>query len=111
VGPKQRPIALYQLLGISPDESDPKVIEEAALRKSIDVRAYQLTREPECTRLLSRIATALDTLLDPVRRAEYDHGFGKPLYPRASLAERRTRKGTRACDVKLIVCSQITKGE
>ena len=73
----------YQVLDISPDEQDPKVIEEAALRCSSHVRAYQLTRESECTLRLNEIARALITLLDPVRRREYDLGLGKPLGPAA----------------------------
>jgi curved DNA-binding protein CbpA len=62
----------YQLLGISRDEHDPGVIEEAALRRSSQVRPYQLTREPECTATLNEIALALSTLLDPDRRRDYD---------------------------------------
>jgi hypothetical protein len=77
----------YQVLDISQDEQDPKVIEEAALRCSVHVRAYQLTRESECTLLLNEIAQALITLLDPVRRREYDLGLDKPLSPAPS--ERR----------------------
>jgi hypothetical protein len=68
----------YQLLDVSPDEQDPKVIEEAALRRSIHVRAYQLTRPSESTQRLNEIAQALITLLDSVRRREYDLGIGKP---------------------------------
>jgi hypothetical protein len=64
-------------LGIAADERDRGVIEEAAARRSSDVRAYQLTREAECTRLLNAIALALVTLLDPAQRAEYDRGLGK----------------------------------
>jgi hypothetical protein len=77
----------YQVLDISPDEHDPKVIEEAALRCSGHVRAYQLTRESECTLRLNEIARALITVLDQVRRREYDLGLGKPLGP--ALSERR----------------------
>jgi hypothetical protein len=77
----------YQVLDISPDEQDPKVIEEAALRCSGHVRAYQLTRESECTLRLNEIARALITLLDPVRRREYDLSLGKHLCP--ALSERR----------------------
>jgi hypothetical protein len=71
----------YEVLDISPDEHDPKVIEEAALRCSDHLRAYQLTCESECTLRLNEIAQALITLLDPVRRREYDLGLGKPLSP------------------------------
>jgi hypothetical protein len=77
----------YQVLDISPDEQDPKVIEEAALRCSGHVRAYQLTRESECTLRMNEIARALITLLDPVRRREYDLGLGKSLS--TALSERR----------------------
>jgi hypothetical protein len=73
-----RPRTHYQLLGISANERDPGVIEEAAIRLSGHVRAYQLTRAPECGRLLDAIAQALITLLDPVQRAKYDRGLGNP---------------------------------
>ncbi len=77
----------YQLLGISRDERDPGVIEEAALRRSSQVRPYQLTREPECTATLNEIALALSTLLDPVRRRDYDRLLGG---------------GPATCDVRLV---------
>jgi hypothetical protein len=71
----------YQLLGISPDEQDPSVIEEAALGSAGHVWAYQLTCESECAMRLNEIAQALITLLDPNRRREYDRGLGKPSSP------------------------------
>ena len=71
----------YQVLDISPEEQDPQVIEEAALRCSSHVRVYQLTRASECSLRLNEIAEALITLLDPVRRREYDLSLGKPLGP------------------------------
>jgi hypothetical protein len=77
----------YQVLDISPDEQDPNVIEEAALRCSGHVRTYQLTCESECTPRLNEIAQAMITLLDPVRRLEYDLGLGKPQSP--ELPKRR----------------------
>jgi hypothetical protein len=85
----------YQVLDISPDEQDPQVIEEAAIRCSAQVRAYQLTRESECTLRLNEISQALVTLLDPARRREYDRGLGK--VPSPALAERRPcgRRDTR----------------
>jgi hypothetical protein len=84
-----RPLSLtyYQVLDISPDEQDARVIEEAALRCSTYVRAYQLTREAECTLRLNEIAQALNTLLDPARRREYDLSLGKCLGP--ALRQRR----------------------
>jgi hypothetical protein len=77
----------YQVLDISPDEHDPRVIEEAALGCSGQVRVYQLTCEAECTQRMNEIAQALITLLDPVRRREYDRGLGKP--PSPAVSERR----------------------
>src|ERR1700685_4678096 len=67
----------YQVLDISPDELDPKVIEEAALRCSNQARTYQLTRESECTLRLNEIAQAMITLLDPVCRQEYDRSLDR----------------------------------
>jgi hypothetical protein len=105
----QRPCTHYELLGIAADERDPAVIEEAAVLRSGQVRAYQLTREPECTRLLAAIARAVDTLLDPARRAEYDRGLGiAPALPApASRGLARARfpggvKARRRCDVELV---------
>jgi len=78
---REPPRTYYQVLDISPGEQDPKVIEEAAVRCSGHVRAYQLTRESECTLRLNEIAQALITLLDPVHRREYDLGLDKPPGP------------------------------
>jgi hypothetical protein len=69
----------YEVLEISPTEQDPRVIEEAAVRCAGNVRVYQLTRESECTLRLSEIAEAMITLLDPVRRRQYDLGLGSCL--------------------------------
>jgi hypothetical protein len=66
----------YEVLEISPTEQDPRVIEEAAVRCAGHVRIYQLTRESECTLRLSEIAEAMITLLDPVRRRQYDLELG-----------------------------------
>jgi len=102
----QQPWTLYQLLGIAADERDPRVIEEAAVRRSGQVRAYQLTREAECTRLLAAIARAVDILLDPARRAEYDRSLGKP--PAATPARPPApvaAAAPRACDVRLVFCA------
>jgi hypothetical protein len=109
----------YQLLGISTNERDPGVIEEAAVRLSGHVRAYQLTRAPECSRLLDAIAQALMTLLDPVQRAKYDQVLHNPPLPAVPSARRARRstpsplglvlvpltgdcKAARPCDVELV---------
>jgi hypothetical protein len=81
---RQPSLTYYEVLDISPDEQDPKIIEEAALRCSGHVRTYQLTREAECTLWMNEIAQALNTLLDPVRRRDYDLGLSKPSSPAVS---------------------------
>ena len=55
----QRPVNYYQLLGISPNESNVEVIEDAATRQSSHVRTYQLgNHAEECQRLLNEISQA-----------------------------------------------------
>jgi hypothetical protein len=69
----QRPPTYYQLLGIAPDESDPEIIEEAAIRQTAHLRNYQSgPHAEECKRLLAEIALARSILLHPARRQEYD---------------------------------------
>jgi hypothetical protein len=77
----------YQILEISPNERDPQVIEEAALRCSSRVRVYQLARELECAKELNEIAQALNTLLDPAQRREYDLRLGKTTSPEEAKAQ------------------------
>jgi hypothetical protein len=122
----------YQLLGISPDEPDAKVIEEAALSCSAQFRVYQLSHESECTLLLNRLAQALNTLLDPINRRAYDLDLSKGPVPASEIAppsERwhetvPARQGTPtsreqgssplvigplpSCDVKLVFCEPAT---
>jgi hypothetical protein len=69
----QRPPTHYQLLGVAPDEADPQVITEAALRQTTHVRTYQTGPYAEaCTKILNEIAQARATLLHPDRRRDYD---------------------------------------
>jgi WD40 repeat protein len=69
----QRPPTHYQLLGLAPEEQDREVIEEAAIRQSTHLRAYQIgAHATDCTRLLNEIAQARGVLLNPAKRAEYD---------------------------------------
>jgi WD40 repeat protein len=76
IPPDLRPPTHYQLLGVSPQEQDPEVIQEAALRQTSHVRMYQIgTHAAECTRLLNEIAQARTTLLNPAKRKEYDSQF------------------------------------
>lgn len=69
----QRPPTYYQVLGISLHETDPEVINEAAIRQTTHVRNYQTgPYAAECTRVLNEIGKARATLLNPAKRKEYD---------------------------------------
>ncbi len=87
--PKQyRPPTYYQLLGIDPDETDPEVIKEAALRQTSHVRMYQTGPYAEaCTKLLNEIALARATLLHPDKRREYDARLPRRSPPALSVVE------------------------
>lgn len=74
----QRPPTNYQLLAISPDEQDGEVIEEAGMMRSAHLRSFQTgPHADECTRLLTEIAAAVDTLRDPHKRTAYDSTLPK----------------------------------
>ena len=78
IRPGQRPPTHYQLLGIAPDEQDAEVIEEAAIRQSTHLRAYQIgPHAADCTRLLNEISLARATLLNPAKRKAYDAQLSK----------------------------------
>jgi hypothetical protein len=67
------------LLGIAADETDPEVIEEAALRQTSHVRLYQTgPQSAECTTILNEIGQARATLLNAEKRRQYDAGLRKP---------------------------------
>lgn len=69
----QRPPTHYQLLGLAPGETDAEVIEEAVIRQTAHLRAYQIgPHAADCTRILNEIAKARTTLLDPAKRRQYD---------------------------------------
>jgi hypothetical protein len=72
--PKEhRPPTHYQLLGVTPTETDPEVIDEAAVRQTTHVRAYQMGEHSAAsTRLLNEISQAKLTLLNPAKRRAYD---------------------------------------
>src|SRR5205823_4842076 len=72
----QRPPTHYQLLGISPGEQDREVIEEASIRQTTHLRAYQIgAHTAECTRILNEVAQARRVLLDPAKRRAYDQSL------------------------------------
>jgi hypothetical protein len=91
--PGQRSITHYQLLGISPEEQNAQVIEEAALRLAARIRSYQLRYPQESTRLLTEISQALDTLLDSCKRQGYDAALG--LSPATATAQPPATAGGR----------------
>src|SRR6516164_5906099 len=82
---EQRPPTYYQLLGITQGEEDIEVIEEAAIRQTTHVRAYQIgAHAKECTQLLNEISQARTTLTNPAKRKQYD----------ATLPQRKERSVT-----------------
>lgn len=63
----------YRLLGIELFESDPDVIDNSADRQMAHLRTFQNgPHQAECQRILSEIAQARTTLLDPRRKAHLD---------------------------------------
>lgn len=85
---KYRPPTYYRLLGIDPEEDDIEVIEEAAIRQSAHLRAYQAGEHAEiCARMLEEISKARDTLIHPAKRKAYDQTLMKKRQQKAD--ERR----------------------
>jgi hypothetical protein len=97
IPPGQRPPTHYQLLGISPTETDADVIEEAALQRTAHLRTYQIgPHAQECTRLLNEVARAKIVLLNPAKRMEYDAQLAQtsaaePLHSSSPTVGRRRR--------------------
>jgi hypothetical protein len=125
VGPPAEQVSLthYQLLGISRDERDLRVIEESALACTRRIRAYQLTHAEQATRTLNAIAQALITLLDPVRRRQYDRCLddvaGRAALVASSSRSHRTTTQTKrppvllrddeeVCDVRVVCRRRAT---
>jgi hypothetical protein len=59
IPPGQRPPAPHQLLDVSPDEPDCRILEEKAQRRIEHVRKYQLRHPEESSHLQNEIASAL----------------------------------------------------
>jgi hypothetical protein len=69
----KRPVNYYQLLGISPDETDARAVKKAAAARLERLEAHREGRfADECERLEQEIDKAKATLLDPDKRARYD---------------------------------------
>jgi len=70
---REQPPDHYRLLGISPFEDDPEVIQAAADRQMGHVRTYQTGRHADTSqRLLNELAAAAVCLLDREKKAAYD---------------------------------------
>src|SRR5262249_44252847 len=84
----QRPPTFYQLLGISPDEPDPEVIQGAALRQTSHVRLYQTgPYAARCTAILNEIGQARSVLLHQEKRKQYDAGLTRPVTVELAVTE------------------------
>lgn len=83
----QRPPTHYQMLGISPSEQDAEVIDEAALRQIMHVRAYQIGQHAaESQRILNELSQARTVLLNPEKRKAYDETLAKQSSPASAAA-------------------------
>jgi hypothetical protein len=76
---EQQPPTHYRLLGLDHGEKNVVVIEEAVIRQTTQVRAYQIgPHAAHCTKLLNEIARAQQILANPRKREEYDRTFAQP---------------------------------
>jgi formylglycine-generating enzyme len=68
-----RPPTYYDLLGLAPFESDPEIIEQAALRRMGKVRQHHIGPHSDLSQqILAELALARLVLSDPDRRGDYD---------------------------------------
>jgi len=73
IPPSEQPATYYRLLSISPFESDPEVIDNAANRQLMMVRTFQGGKHSEISqRILNEITTARITLINAEKRNRYD---------------------------------------
>jgi WD40 repeat protein len=73
----RRPPTLYQLLGLTNGEADPRVIEAAVSQQLAKVQAHIAgSYSKDAWRIVDEITLAKVTLLDPTRRAAYETIFG-----------------------------------
>ncbi len=77
---EQQPPDHYRLLGISPLEEDPDVIQAAADQRMMILRTYQTGRHSALSqKLLNEVAAAKVCLLRPEKKAEYDQQLRQKL--------------------------------
>src|SRR5262249_32010571 len=87
----QRPPTYYQLLGLAQGEADAEVIEEAAIRQTTHLRAYQVgPHATDCTRMLNEVSAARQVLVNPQKRADYDAKLAQLAAKRAAAQAQET---------------------
>src|SRR5579872_7186648 len=62
----------YTLLGLTPGENDPKLIEERVHQRLDTVRRYQMIHPEPATEAMNRIAQAFVCLSEPASKRVYD---------------------------------------
>jgi hypothetical protein len=62
----------YRLLGLTPGENDPKLIEERVHERLDAVRRYQMIHPEQATEAMNRIAQAFVCLSEPASKRVYD---------------------------------------
>ena len=100
IRPEQQPPTYFQMLSISPDEKDPEVIEEAAIRQTADVRSYQIgPHGAMATRLLNEISQARTVLLNPTKRKDYEAKLTRSAPPKAAPGRSDTQAARQFADL------------
>src|SRR6185369_14510066 len=90
----------FQMLSISPDEQDPEVIEEAAIRQTAHVRSYQIgPHGAMATRLLNEISQARTVLLNPTKRKDYEAKLTRSAPPKAAPSTSDTQAARQFADL------------
>lgn len=73
IRPEDRPITYYRLLGLSPFEDDPDVIESAADQRMAHVRSFHAGKYSDVSqRILNELSKAKLCLLNEEKKAAYD---------------------------------------
>ncbi len=72
LSPGKWPPDHYALLGLSPGEKDPELIERQVEERLMRVRPYQLLYPEEATQAMNRLALAFSCLTDPEAKKQYD---------------------------------------
>jgi hypothetical protein len=83
IASREQPPNHYRLLGIEPFEFDPDVITSAADMRMAHLRTFQSGKHAaESQKLLNEVATARVCLLDPRKKAHYDHKLNLEAQPK-----------------------------